>query len=131
MNAHLRIARPVSNLARSVEMYLQGLSLTELGRFSDHEGFDGVMLGNPEGPFHFEFTYCRHHPVTPAPTPEDLLVFYVADPQAWEGRCAQLSAAGFTEVSSFNPYWSRQGRTFKDPDGYRMVIQRSAWSNMP
>ncbi|MBL9135380.1 MAG: VOC family protein [Verrucomicrobiales bacterium] len=131
MNAHLRIARPASNLARSVEMYLQGLSLTELARFSNHDGFDGVMLGDPEGPFHFEITYCRHHPVTPAPTAEDLLVFYIADPQAWEERCARLSAAGFTEVSSFNPYWARQGRTFQDPDGYRIVIQRSGWSNTP
>jgi hypothetical protein len=45
MNAHLRIARPVSNLGLSVHMYKQGLSAQELGSFTDHDGFDGVMLG--------------------------------------------------------------------------------------
>jgi len=35
--------------------------------------------------------------------------------------------AGFREVSSFNPYWARQGRTFEDADGYRVVLQRASW----
>lgn len=125
MRAHLRIARPVSDLPRSVHMYMHGLSLRELGRFADHEGFDGVMLGDPGSGFHFEFTVCRHHPVSPSPTPEDLLVFYVPDPQDWDARCRAMLEAGFEEVESFNPYWSRLGRTFADHDGYRVVIQRA------
>ncbi|CAD5371083.1 hypothetical protein RA210_U140060 [Rubrivivax sp. A210] len=24
------------------------------GRFEDHAGFDGVMLGEPDAPYHFE-----------------------------------------------------------------------------
>jgi hypothetical protein len=35
--------------------------------------------------------------------------------------------AGFVEVPSYNPYWDRQGRTFEDLDGYRVVLQRAAW----
>lgn len=27
----------------------------------------------------------------------------------------------------FNPYWNRQGVTFSDDDGYRVVIQHAAW----
>jgi hypothetical protein len=27
------------------------------GRFEDHAGFDGVMLGEPGAPYHFEFTH--------------------------------------------------------------------------
>ena len=131
MNAHLRIARPVSDLARSVRMYKHGLSLQELGSFADHEGFDGVMLGDPAGEFHFELTYCRHHPMAPTPTPEDLLVYYVPDLADWERRCLKMRDAGFVEVDSFNPYWSQLGRTFEDGDGYRVVIQRSAWSTAP
>jgi catechol 2,3-dioxygenase-like lactoylglutathione lyase family enzyme len=131
MNAHFRIARPVSDLARSARMYTQGLTLQELGRFEDHEGFDGVMLGDPDGPFHFEFTHCRHHPVAPAPTPEDLVVFYVPELAAWEERCQRLRDAGFIEVEPFNPYWSRLGRTFSDADRYQVVIQRAAWPNRP
>jgi hypothetical protein len=110
-------------------MYKRGLGLAELGGFNDHEGFDGVMLGNPGSDFHLEFTLCHHHRVVPAPTPEDLLVFYVPDREAWVQRCSAMLSAGFLEVRPFNPYWSERGRTFEDPDGYRVVIQRDAWSN--
>ena len=129
MNAHLRIARPVRDLGLSVSMYGGGLGLEEIGRFRDHEGFDGVMLGNRGVSFHFEFTHCRHHPMQPAPTPEDLLVFYVPEAGEWQERCAAMLRAGFKAVEAFNPYWQRLGRTFEDPDGYRVVIQRAAWSN--
>lgn len=123
----LRIARPVSDLQRSVRQYCLGLSMERLASFEDHEGFDGVMVGTPQGPFHFEFTYCRHHPVRPSPTPEDLVVFYLRQSAAWERRCELMAQAGFREVSPFNPYWGRDGRSFRDDDGYTVVIQRASW----
>ncbi|HKW39159.1 MAG TPA: VOC family protein [Burkholderiales bacterium] len=124
MRAHLRIARPVGELERSAAMYRDGLGLSEIGRFEDHEGFDGVMLGAPGLGYHFELTHCRSHPVRPAPTPEDLAVFYLPDPVEWRRACASMLAAGFREVTSFNPYWGRRGRTFEDPDRYRVVLQQ-------
>ncbi|MBB6558926.1 catechol 2,3-dioxygenase-like lactoylglutathione lyase family enzyme [Acidovorax soli] len=124
---HVRMARPVSNLARSVAQYTQGLGLVQLGSFKDHAGFDGTMLGTPGAGFHWEFTVCTSHPVVPAPTPEDLLVFYVPEPEAWQARCDAMLAAGFVEVQPFNPYWAQSGRSFEDPDGYRVVIQCAAW----
>jgi hypothetical protein len=105
--------------------------LAVLGQFIDHEGFDGVMLGAPGGTYHFEFTACRGHPVLPSPTPEDLLVLYVPDRGEWERRCAAMLAAEFTEVPSLNPYWDRDGRTFADADGYRVVLQRAHWVSSP
>lgn len=129
MDAHLRIARPVRDLSISAGMYKRGLGLEEIGRFEDHEGFDGLMLGNEGHDFHFEFTYCRTHPIRPAPTPEDLLVFYVPDLDAWRSRCSTMVEAGFKEVAALNPFWQQLGRTFEDPDGYRVVIQRERWSN--
>jgi len=108
-------------------MYVRGLGLHELGRFEDHEGFDGVMLGLAGSHYHFEFTYCRTHPVVPAPTPEDLVVFYLPDPAEWQSTCTRMQEAGFVEVASFNPYWNRSGRTFADHDRYRIVLQRGAW----
>ena len=68
MAHHLRIARPVSDLARSVDMYCRGLGCIVLGSFEDHDGFDGVMVGAPGSQYHFEFTHCRAHPVRPTPT---------------------------------------------------------------
>lgn len=127
MDAHLRIARPVSSLARSVAMYRAGLGLQEIGRFDNHDGFDGVMLGRPGLGYHFEFTFCRTHPVAPAPTPEDLIVFYLPDAHAWRETCRSMREAGFVEVAPFNPYWQQRGRTFQDPDGYRVVLEQAVW----
>ena len=131
MTTHLRIARPVTDLQRSATMYCTGLGLQRLAHFADHDGFDGVMVGEPNGAYHIELTYCRAHPVSPSPTPEDLLVFYLPERTDWQRRCAALVAAGFTVVPSLNPYWETNGRTFEDPDGYRLVVQCAAWSNNP
>jgi catechol 2,3-dioxygenase-like lactoylglutathione lyase family enzyme len=129
LSLHLRIARPVSDLARTVEMYTRGLGLAQVGHFVDHNGFDGVMLGTDGADYHFEFTVCRAHPVSPTPTHEDLCVFYVPDDDRWASRCTAMLDAGFREVEPLNPYWSLKGRTFEDPDGYRVVVQCAAWTN--
>jgi catechol 2,3-dioxygenase-like lactoylglutathione lyase family enzyme len=127
MTPHLRIARPVSNLARSTEMYCRGLGLTILGSFRDHDGFDGAMLGDPKSGYHFEFTHCHGRPVAPTPTAEDLVVLYIPEESEWQASCSNMLAAGFKPVASFNPYWDARGRTFEDPDGYRTVLQRDDW----
>ena len=111
-------------------MYCRGLGLRLVGRFEDHDGFDGVVLGLKDSSYHLEFTRCRTHPVAPAPTPEDLLVFYIPTAAEWLTACANMSAAGFKQVSSFNPYWETRGRTYEDPDGYRIVLQQAEWSNV-
>jgi catechol 2,3-dioxygenase-like lactoylglutathione lyase family enzyme len=125
---HLRIARPVTDLARSTYLYSRGLGLRVLGGFEDHGGFDGVMLGDEGGGYHFEFTRHREHPVAPAPTVEDLAVFYLPLATDWQLACARAAAAGFRQVASFNPYWERRGRTYADHDGYRIVLQNAEWS---
>lgn len=111
-------------------MYCEGLDLRVVGSFEDHEGFDGVMLGPAGAGFHFEFTHCRTHPVVPTPTPEDLCVFYVPGAADWNAACARMLAAGFTQVASFNPYWEARGRTYVDPDGYRVVLQNEQWAQV-
>jgi len=123
----VRIARPVSDVDRAAAMYMRGLGLTEVGRFENHDGFDGVMLEKAGLGFHFEFTHCRTNPISPSPTPEDLIVFYVPSAEPWRARCAAMLSAGFQEVDSFNPYWKQRGHTFEDSDGYRVVIERASW----
>ncbi|MGU7770747.1 VOC family protein [Burkholderia sp. MR1-5-21] len=128
MQAKLRIARPVSDLAHTERMYCDAFGLTVLARFSDHDGFAGIVLGHEGKDYHFEFTHCRTHPIAPATTPEDLVVFYLPDHEMWEDACARATAHGFVRVTSFNPYWEASGRTFTDADGYRIVLQNAAWS---
>lgn len=123
----LRVAHPTDDLATMRRMYQDGLELELLGEFADHDGFDGVILGRPGHPYHFELTAKRGHRAGRCPTPDHLLVLYLPDERAWSARCERLLAAGFREVASFNPYWDVRGRTFEDPEGYRIVAQNAAW----
>ena len=130
MHHHLRIAKPVGNLSATQAMYCRGLGLRVIGSFENHDGFDGVMLGTAGASYHFEFTYCRSHPVVPVPTAEDLAVFYIPSSSEWREACDNMLAAGFKHVASFNPYWDIRGRTYEDHDGYRVVLQNAEWTNV-
>lgn len=124
----LRVARPTDRLDHVVRFYVLGLGLDQLGSFADHDGFDGVMVGAPGASYHLEFTHQRGHAVSGAPTKDSLLVFYLPEEGEWRAAVDRMVKAGYTPVPSLNPYWDRGGRTFEDPDGYRVVLQNAAWS---
>ena len=123
----LRIARPTDNLEHVIRFYTEGVGLTVLGSFEDHEGFDGVILGIPGASYHLEFTSKRGHTAGRAPTQDNLLVFYIDDSKEWLHATERMSSAGYQPVPSFNPYWDRSGKTYEDPDGYRLVLQHQSW----
>ena len=127
-NRTMRVARPTDNLTAIAEMYSKGLDLEKLSEFTDHDGFDGVILGHPSHPYHLEFTSQRDHTAGSAPSEDHLLVFYIPDEAEWEETCGRMLAAGFREVSPYNPFWNIDGRTFEDVDGYRVVLQKIAWT---
>jgi catechol 2,3-dioxygenase-like lactoylglutathione lyase family enzyme len=124
----LRVARPSDNLHALLRFYEQGLGLTVLFRFENHEGFDGIMLGHPGAPYHFEFTRAHNHTAGRAPTQDNLVIFYLSDANEWKAAVERMRDAGFQPVPAFNPYWDRGGVTFEDPDGYRVVLHQSAWT---
>ena len=124
----LRVARPTDRLDEVVRFYVEGLGLQKLGAFEDHCGFDGVMLGEPGAAHHLEFTRKRGHVAGRAPSADNLLVFYLPDERQWREAIDRMIATGYEPVPSFNPYWDRVGRTFEDPDGYRVVLQHATWS---
>jgi catechol 2,3-dioxygenase-like lactoylglutathione lyase family enzyme len=125
--AHLRVARPTDQLEAVVAFYRDGLGFEVLYEFADHDGFDGVMLGHESVAYHLEFTRKAGHTVGRAPTEDNLLVFYLPDAGEWKAAVARLEEAGHLPVKAFNPYWDRNGKTFADPDGYRVVLQNAAW----
>lgn len=126
--AVLRVARPTSRLDQISRMYLDGLGFKVLAEFQNHEGFDGVIIGHPQHLYHLEFTTHVGGEVPVRPSKDNLLVFYLPEPTEWERCCANLRAAGFAEVASYNPFWDKAGRTFEDLDGYRIVLQNSVWN---
>jgi hypothetical protein len=91
-------------------MYCDGLGWDVLAEFGDHDGFDGAMVGDPDAPYHFEFTMKRAGGVAPTPTAEDLVVLYLPTVQEWQRGCATSVAVGFVQVASANPYWSARGK---------------------
>ena len=123
----LRVARASENFEALIQFYCRGLGLELLDRFEDHAGFDGIMLGGKAAAYHFEFTRRRGHPVTPAPAPDSLLVFYVPNRSEWLAAITRMSDAGYMPVPSSNPYWELNGKTFEDCDGYRVVLQNASW----
>ena len=125
--AHLRVARPTDDLNAVVRFYRDDLGFAVLSEFRDHAGFDGVMLGHPGAAYHLEFTRRAGHPAGRAPTSDHLLVFYLPGPAAWRAAVARLEHAGYRPVPAVNPYWDQRGRTFEDPDGYRVVVQNAGW----
>jgi len=127
VKSHLRVARPTDDLAAVVRFYRDGLGFEVLGSFQDHDGFDGVMLGCKGAAYHLEFTRKAGHSAGRAPSEDNLLVFYLPDRSEWQAAVARLERAGYQPVKSFNPYWDRRGKTFEDPDGYRVVLQNAAW----
>lgn len=123
----MRVARPTDRLEQVVRFYTDGLGLQILYRFENHEGFDGVMVGISEEPYHFEFTQHRGYLVGCAPTQDNLIVFYLPEQQEWQRAVNQMKATGYEPVKSYNPYWDKNGVTFEDPDGYRVVLQNASW----
>jgi hypothetical protein len=57
----LRVVRPTDDIDALLPFYGQGLGLSVLYRFEDHDSFDGIMLGHENAPWHFEFTRARGH----------------------------------------------------------------------
>jgi hypothetical protein len=125
-SAHLRIARPTNNIEALLPFYQHGLGFDIVGEFADHEGFDGVMLSLRSAGYHLEFTRAVGHDAGRAPTHDNLLVFYLPDTSTFSEAVSRMERNGFPAVASFNPYWDRCGKTFEDPDGYRVVLANMA-----
>jgi hypothetical protein len=123
----LRVARPTNDLAPLERFYMQGAGFRRLAAFSDHEGFSGTILGFPGAPWHLEFVQEQGYVAPRAPSAEHLLVLYLPDPDEWRHAVDRMTAHGYEPVPAHNPYWEAAGKTFEDPDGYRLVFQNRAW----
>ena len=119
----LRLARHTERLDDVIAFYRDGIGLTEIGGFRDHDGYDGVFLGVPGTGAHIEFTAGGGHGA-PAPHPESLLVLYLGDEEAVQAIAARL---GVDPVPAANPYWAEHALTFEDPDGFRVVLVPEGW----
>jgi catechol 2,3-dioxygenase-like lactoylglutathione lyase family enzyme len=120
--SQVRIARPTDKLEEVVRFYSEGLGLKIVGSFEEHAGYTGYMLGLPGTAYHLEFTQHAAGSACPAPSRDNLLVFYIPDKKAIDRIAARLSRLGYPAIEAENPYWKEKGITIEDPDGWRVVL---------
>ncbi|MFF1380019.1 VOC family protein [Streptomyces sp. NPDC058308] len=129
--SHIRVARPSRDLAAAERFWVAGLGLSVLYRAQSH-GVPGehdlLMVGWTDASWHLELVQEAGAAVRPSPTEEDLLVVYL-DEEVPDELVARLEEHGGKRVLSPNPYWNEWGVTVEDPDGYRLVLCKRAWSN--
>jgi catechol 2,3-dioxygenase-like lactoylglutathione lyase family enzyme len=123
--AQIRIARPTDKIDEIKQFYGEGLGLTVVGSFNKHEGYTGVMFGLPDHDYHLEFTQHEDGSPCPAPTKDNLLVFYIPDKNELKIIADRLSEMGYHSVSPENLYWKEKGVTIEDPDGWRIVLMNT------
>jgi len=121
----IRIARPTDKMTDILRFYQEGIGLEKIGTFSDHEGYSGVMLQLPDSSCHLEFTEHLEGSPCPAPTKDNLLVFYIPDANNRDKLVDHMQKLGYHPVTPENPYWQEKGITFEDPDGWRVVLMNT------
>jgi catechol 2,3-dioxygenase-like lactoylglutathione lyase family enzyme len=121
----LRIARPTHQLARVVDFYHHALGLPLIYSYMDDAEYDGVMIGLPGRDYHLEITRHIGDGPCPEPPPDNLLVFYMLDKTAIDQVVARLRAMDYQPVAARNPYWATHGITFRDPDGWHVVLMNT------
>ncbi|WP_433829704.1 VOC family protein [Actinoplanes sp. CA-015351] len=127
-DAHIRLARPVRDLAAAERFYAGGLGLDVLYRgFANGPGeHDILMVGLAGAAWHLELVRA---PVLDI-SGHDLLVIYLGAVPVPDALVERIVAAGGNRVSA-GPYWDRWGVTFADPDGHRVVLSTRNWANTP
>jgi catechol 2,3-dioxygenase-like lactoylglutathione lyase family enzyme len=113
-----RVARHTDRLEEVTTFYRDQIGLPELGRFSDHDGYDGVFLDIPGAGSQLEFTAGGDH-LAPKPHPESVLVLYLDTQEELDAVAERVAEH---EVTPANPYWLRNARAFADPDGYQVLL---------
>jgi hypothetical protein len=114
-----RVARHTNNLKTIAAFYSSLPKMEVLGSFEAHNGYDGIFIGKPGENWHLEFTQSSeavHH----TPDEDDLLVFYYEAEEHSEALRYLNTVAN--RIPAKNPYWNVHGVTYKDPDGFRLVV---------
>lgn len=116
----LRVARHTNKLDQIIEFYTHLFSLEILGRFNQHNGYDGVFLGLMNKDWHLEFT-TTFEEVNHYPDEDDCIVFYPESRNEYDNIIRRINDLRIEIIQSKNPYWNENGITIKDPDGFYVI----------
>ncbi|MFV8364416.1 VOC family protein [Flavobacterium sp. ZT3P35] len=121
----LRVARHTNDLEKIKVFYLSILEFELLGSFNNHDLYDGILIGNSNLDWHFEFTQsnenAEHHF-----DEDDILVLYPETRSKYNSMINNVLNSNTSIITSKNPYWNDPevsgGKMFLDPDGFRIII---------
>lgn len=119
----LRYARHTTDLKRIETFYTNMIGLQKLGKFENHNGYDGVFLGYPGSLWHLEFTVSTDIPERKFDD-DDLLVFYVFSEIEMASIKRRIEREQIQTEVPKNPYWKNNGIMISDPDGYKIVFAK-------
>lgn len=117
----LRIARHTNNLKSISDFYTQILGLTVLGKFENHDNYNGVFLGKEGLNWHLEYTTSTEK-IQHRFDEDNILIFYPNIKSEYDAIMIQVEKNSLLKIKAKNPYWNKNGIMIKDPDGYNIVI---------
>ena len=117
----LRVARHTNRLKELKNFYINILGLSDMGSFSDHDGYDGVFIGKPGLKWHLEFTQTTEK-AKHAFDEDDLLILYPTNPYEITTILDTVKRNNLPTYLPKNPYWQTNGIMIKDPDGFGVII---------
>ena len=113
-----RYARHTNNLEKLKDFYILVLGLDLLGKFENHNDYNGIFLGKENENWHLEFTQTYeivHHSFNE----DDILVFYPNSKNDYEEILGKIRNSNTNFIKPKNPYWNENGKMILDPDGFR------------
>jgi catechol 2,3-dioxygenase-like lactoylglutathione lyase family enzyme len=122
MISRVRITRPTRELEATLKFYVEGLGGTKTDHFRDHAGYSGDIVQLPDCDVEIELVHGPAMAHSPAPTPEDALVLQAASVSDLSVTARRLARLGHQPVRTENPYWHGRGATWRDPDGYLLIL---------
>ena len=118
-----RYARHTQKIESLIYFYTSVLNFEILGKFENHDGYDGVFLGIKGENWHLEFTENGEKQLSVFDE-DDVLVFYPKTKESYDAILENLKKFEVPLLEPKNPYWRDKGVCFEDCDHYKIIISK-------
>lgn len=120
---HFRYARYTQKIESLIYFYTSILNFEVLGKFENHDGYDGVFLGIKGENWHLEFTQSDEKPHSKFDE-DDALVFYPTSQKSYDSILENLTKFDVPLLKAKNPYWWEKGLCIEDCDHYKIIVSK-------
>lgn len=118
-----RFARHSSKIDSLIYFYTSILQFEVLGKFENHDGYNGVFLGKENASWELEFTESKRKS-TAVFDKDDYLVFYPDNETEYKDIMQNIEQYKVPILTPENPYWQKNGICIEDCDHYKIIIAK-------